>query len=205
MSIRADADKKFLLKFLLISIACFLYGLYCVYDGLIGYPSKLPRARAYAELADLDETERSKQWQVIAKENDWSHGKPDPPEEIEAGIMFQWAQLAVCLLVGIPLLIWYFRTKGSWIELDGDRLRTSWGKEFLLPAATALDKRKWEKKGIAKVEFGKSGQAETFKMDDFMYERKSMGEILKAIEKHVPADKITIGPVPSVKQKDIAG
>lgn len=196
MTIRAEADKKFLMKFLLISIACFAFGLYCIYDGLIGYPSQLPRARAFAELDHLDDSERTKQWQVIAKEKGWSHGLPDPPEEIEGKILWQWIMLGVCSLVGVPLLIWYFRTKGSWVELDGKTVRTSWGKEFDLTTVTELDKRKWAKKGIAKVGFNQGNTTETFKLDDFMYSRDEMGKILAEVEKHVPADRIIGAELP---------
>lgn len=50
MNIRATTEIKFLLKFLLIGIACFAFVLWSVYDGLVKYPNQMPRAVAWEKL-----------------------------------------------------------------------------------------------------------------------------------------------------------
>jgi hypothetical protein len=52
-----------------------------------------------------------------------------------------------------------------------------------------VDKRLWERKGIAYVEYEVPGSAERrqFKLDDFVYERQPTDAIFERIEKHVSA------------------
>ena len=193
MSIRAVANKKFLLKYVFIALACIAFGLWSIYDGLIGYPKKLPKAEAYAEISELAPTERSKRWQVISKENGWSPGLPDTPEVIEGKIMFQFFMAGVTGLVGIPLLIWYFKTRNTYVELDGERVRASWGPEFDLGSVNRVDKSKWSKKGIAKLEIDGGNSTSKFKLDDFMYSREEVGEILRAVEARLSPNQIVGG------------
>ncbi len=193
MSIRADADKKFLLKYFLIAIACIAFSLWSLYDGFIGYPQTLTEAKAYAELAKLGPTEQSQRWQALAKEKGWSAGVREAPEIIEGKIKFQFFMAAASGLVGIPLLIWYFRTRGTYLELEGDRLTASWGPTFDISSVTSLDKRKWSKKGIARLEYSGGSATGKFKLDDFMYSREAVGEILKAVESRLSPSQIIGG------------
>ena len=76
------------------------------------------------------------------------------------------------------------------MELDGERLTASWGPAFEIGSVTSVDKRKWSKKGIAKLEYSDGNATKKFKLDDFMYNRAAVGEILKAIEGRLSADQI---------------
>ena len=95
MTLRANADKKFLFKFLLIGLICVGFALYSLYDGLVKYPSWMPSAEAWAELkADesLDDAERDARYKVLAEQNGWPtkrHGKS--PYDIEQLII--WLRL----------------------------------------------------------------------------------------------------------------
>jgi hypothetical protein len=193
MSIRAVADKKFLLKYLIIAVACIGFALWSLYDGLVVYPDKLVQAKAYDELADLGSTEQSKRWQALAKENGWSPGRQEPPDVVQGKLVFQFVMAAISGLVGIPLLIWYVKTRGTFLELNDGRLTASWGPAFDLDSVSGLDKRKWSKKGIAKVEYDEGSTTKKFKLDDFMYTRAAVGEILKAVEARLSPAQIVGG------------
>jgi hypothetical protein len=56
-----------------------------------------------------------------------------------------------------------------------------------LDAITELDKRLWDRKGIAMVsyELPGGGGSGTLKLDDFIYEREPTDEIYKRIEDYV--------------------
>lgn len=193
MSVRANADKKFLLKYLFIALACIAFALWSLYDGLVVYPNKLIQAKAYADLAELGSTEQSKRWQVLAKENGWSPGMQEAPEIVAGKLKFQFVMAALAGLVGIPLLVWYLKTRGTHLDFDGQRVTASWGPAFELGSVTSLDKRKWSKKGIAKLEYSDGDATKNFKLDDFMYSRQEVGEILTAIEDRLSPAQITGG------------
>ncbi len=121
MTIRADAELKFLRKYLFIAFACIAFGLYCLLDGIVLAPKKMPRSEAYAELEQnvADKTEKSKRWQEIIKERGWENGIPEKnPKQLREYIVWQYVMASGCALVSFPLIIFYVRTKGTWIEGD---------------------------------------------------------------------------------------
>ncbi|MEM7456455.1 MAG: hypothetical protein AAF456_19070 [Planctomycetota bacterium] len=192
---RANADTKFLLKFLIISIALLGYLLYCLYDGLYAYPKELERAEGYAAIKSIeDDAERDERWKEITTENNWKYVPvPKPPEEVEWSITEQFIQAALCAIIALPLLIWYFRKKSSWVESDGSSLSSSWGQKFSFEDVQEIDKKKWDKKGIALIKYQDGGEEETFKFDDLAYDRKVMDQILYGLEQAVGAEKIVNG------------
>ena len=100
----------------------------------------------------------------------------------------------VAFLVGLPVLYNYFRSRNSWIETDGKRVTTSRGQVVELEQVQGVDKRRWEKKGIAKVSYLDQEGVSILVIDDFKYERAPMGEILAQIEAKVDRDKIVGAP-----------
>lgn len=213
MKVRADVDNKFIRRFLFIAIGCFVFMLWGLYDGLYTNPLELERAIAYKELSkkvesgQMTESEKDEQWKSLVNERGWALAKPKSPEVAQNYVYFQWFVFALGLILGVFFLIKYFKLLNSWMEADDKTVTTSWGESLQLDRVTGIDKRKWEKKGIAKVSFtDESGRARTMIFDDFKYHRESMAEIMKRAEKHVPADKIIGGATPpqNVSQEEPA-
>ena len=193
MSVRAEADTKFLRKYLFIALACVAFAIYCLVDGIVLAPNKMPQTVAYADLADQfpDMTERSNEWQRVVKENDWPYVIPEKtPEELESYIMWQYIMAAGCFLVAIPLVVWYQKTKGTHVEADETAIRGSWGVEVPLDSIESVDKKKWHNKGIAKITYSDAGNQKVFVLDDFKYLREPMGKIMEIIESKVAPQKI---------------
>ena len=192
---RANADKKFLLKFLIISIALIGYLAYCLYDGFYKYPKELKRAEGYAAIKDIDDDAvRDERWAEITSEKGWKRlPVPKAPDEVEWTIKEQYIQAVLCAIVALPLFIWYFRKKSSWVEADGNSIKSSWGQGFNYEDVVEIDKKKWEKKGIALVKYKSGSDEETFKLDDLAYDRKVMDQILYDLEQAVGEDKIVNG------------
>ena len=145
---------------------------------------------------DLAENEKTQKWEALAKENGWSHAEPEYTEaEWKSKIKWEQYPMAIAsFLVGIPVLINYFRSRNSWIETDGENLTTSWGKSFSLKSVTEINKRKWQSKGIAKLKYTDGDSSRTFVMDDFKYSQQEMGEIMSVAESFVKAENILHGP-----------
>ena len=199
-TIRANVDKKFIRRFLIISIGCFLFMLWGLYDGLYTYPSKLRKSHEYEKLAvqlesgELTEDERGQEWIQITEENGWSLTKPDEAKNIENGIKFQWVIFGVGLVLGIFFLIKYIRLLGTWVEGDDSKLSTSWGQTIHFKNIQQINKTKWAKKGIAKIEYAEeNGASKQMVFDDFKYDQKAMGNILAQAEKDLSKDQIVGG------------
>jgi hypothetical protein len=194
MTVRADYEEGFFRKFLLIALVCFAYSIWCLYDGWIAYPAKLQRAEVYhTEMAPLGE-ERSKAWIERTEKEGWPQDIPKEPAKIENDIVWQYIQIGICLLVGVPLLLKYLMARGSYIEADGQSIRPSWRSQPVpLDAITKIDKSRWKKKGIAKLFYQVDGQTYSFVMDDFKFARQPMSEIMSLAERNLP-DTSIVGP-----------
>lgn len=196
-SIRADVDNKFIRRFLFVAIGCFLFMLWGLYDGLYKEPKDLARSLAYNELierqesGEITESERAVQWDTMTTENGWESTKPDTPENEQNDIYFQWFVFGVGLVCGVFFLIKYLRLLNTWIEADDAGVTSSWGDGLKFKDIKQIDKKKWPKKGIAKIEYAnEAGVKKTMVFDDFKYERSKMAEIMKRAETNLSDEQI---------------
>lgn len=204
--IRADYDPKYFRRFLYIGLGCFAFTAWCFYDALIGYPAKLERANVYWTPSDERPGEyigmEREPWRTIVREKGWPIDPPDQPEVIEHKIQSQYFYAAICFLIAIPCLLKWFLAKGSWVEGDGQRLHTSWGPEFSYDEISKVDKSKWQKKGITRIDYESDGRQLSFGFDDFKFQREPMSQILLQIEAGLKDEQITGGARESGEQKE---
>lgn len=206
MDIRADVNNKFIRRFLYIAIGCFLFMLWGLYDGLYTSPKKLKAAKAYQELfeqreeGEITESERAENWKVMATEQGWGLDRPKRPEEAQNYVYFQWFVFGLGLILGLFFLIKYLRLLNSWVQADDKGVSSSWGESLQFDRIQQINKRKWEKKGIARVAFqDESGAAKTMVFDDFKFDREMMGMIISLAEKNLTDDQIIGGLRESAK------
>lgn len=196
-SIRADVDQKFIRRFLFVAIGCFLFMLWGLYDGLYKEPKDLQRSLAYKKLTErqesgeITESERATLWDTMTAENGWESTKPDTPENEQNDIYFQWFVFGVGLVCGVFFLTKYLRLLNTWVEADDGGVTSSWGDSLKFKDIKQIDKKKWPKKGIAKIEYAnEAGAKKTMVFDDFKYSRKKMAEIMKLAEANLSDDQI---------------
>lgn len=208
MNVRAPADKTFLRKFLIISLVCIGFSFWALYDGAIGFPKKkLEPALAYEELEQkgLSDSEIAKQWLTIAEQNGWPLSKPKSVKDAQGSIQQQYMMMAAALAVGIPMLIWYFRTLSAWVETTPTGLTSSWGQSVEFSQVTQLDKKKWYDKGIARLNYEASGGGpKQFVLDDFKFIRGEMAKVMEWVEQHVPREKVVNDNPPASKPTEPA-
>ncbi len=204
MNLRANPETKFLLKYLLIGIGCLAFFAWSMYDGFVKFPGEIPRAEAWEELetemgANPDQTEKNERWKKIAEENGWSKKQlsvDDELPQLKTKIIYQYVFMALGLLIGLPCLLWYLKSKNSWIESTKDGLKSSNGQEFSLKQIEKFDKKKWEKKGIGVIHFrSDDGSIEKFILDDLKYDRKTTDEIVRWVESNISKELIVNGPL----------
>ncbi len=185
MSDRANFQKSYLTRYLVLAGFCLPLALWFFYDGLIGYPHQLTIAKEYDPLRELDPEERRTQWESIAKAKGWPTEAPEKKAvEIEDSIVGQYVWGFAKLVAGLVALGYYIRSRGSWVEPTATGLTTSWGQTFDFKDVVRVDKKKWDSKGIAKVTYRDNTLTRTFVFDDFKYDREPLGNILRTWKRH---------------------
>ena len=205
MNLRANPEKWFLLKYLLIGLVCLAFAGWATYDAFVKAPAKMPRAQAWEELEAkiaADDTlttgeNLSPMWKKISEENGWESKRlteEHPVASIKKFILYNYGFIAIGLAVGIPCVLWYLKNKGKWIESTEDGLRSSDGQELKISQITQFDKIKWEKKGIGVLHYtNDQGAEEKFIVDDLKFERKTTDKIVAWIEEQIPGEMIVNG------------
>lgn len=198
MNVRADANQRFLLRFLIIGLFCFAGMLWFLYDGFIGYPKELVRAKAYKELEVETPEIQSEKWYAMAAAKGWNNEIPESPSHVEQDIVVQFVMAGLFGLAGAGFLFWYLRSKSTWIEMDEKGIHSSWGARIEFDEIQSMNKRRWDKKGIAKL----IGNENVFVLDDFKYDRPSVDTIIREVESRLNRDQIQHGQTEA--EKDLA-
>lgn len=155
-------------------------GLWFGYDGFIGYPKHNQRVRdleAQKAIATTDEEKNRIQTQIV------EHGKEHTPSDIR----LQRILFYVLPPLGIILFVrWIYISRGAYRMGADNVLHVPGHSPVPLESITEIDKRLWDRKGIAYISYELSdGQKGTAKLDDFIYKREPTDEIFKRIEEHV--------------------
>jgi hypothetical protein len=198
VKIRAHANMRFFIRFLLIGLFSFVWGLYSLYDAAIGYPNQRVRAHKYEEFQEQENFETK--WINFARDQGWPLQNPGEPQS-DVNIFYNYAMAAICTPLGILFMVRVLRARGRWIEGDDSGVRASWGPEFTYDRVMRLEKRKWKGKGIAKVFFESGGGTKQFVIDDFKFKRHPTDEILCQLEAKIDPGLITGGP-PEASQEE---
>ncbi|MGB7343870.1 MAG: hypothetical protein WBD20_06640 [Pirellulaceae bacterium] len=209
--IRAPFDPKYFRRFLWVSLVCFASSLWFLYDAKVKYPANGKIAVAYEamktefdkanpdeavdDLMPLSQTKWLRAWEATAKQNNWPIQPPaKTAKEIAEDIGKQYFMMVLCGLVGVPCLIKWWRARGTWVEGDEEIIRSSRGQELRIANIVKIDKRKWEEKGIAKIQYRTDDDRKrTFVMDDFKYQREPMAKIMAFAEAGLASEEEAAG------------
>lgn len=182
------------------------FGAYFLYDGSIGYPKQVEMAKKkewfHGEfLATFDEARKKgtldqwiaeqkakelptgadsepPKWVTYAAANGWPEDpKPYTEQEIAEQFYFGYSCLAAALTVGFIVL----RRKDTVLRGELDHFVTPKGLKVLFADIFRVDKRKWDRQGLAYVWFknDNSGRSKKAVIDDLMYD--GAGKVLERI------------------------
>lgn len=194
MAIRSNDDKRYSRRFIIMGAVICGFSLWCLYDGLVKYPREQARGLAFDKLSSEG---REKEWDEYAIERGWSNSipeQPKPEEEYHSSLYMQYSMAVITALIGVPMLVMALRSRGTWVESTDDGITSSWGQGFDFDQVLLVDKKRWQKKGIAKVYYQDADQKRRFVLDDFKFERPTMDQILYELEQRIDPDKIINGP-----------
>ncbi len=69
----------------------------------------------------------------------------------------------------------------------------SWGPSVLFTQIDAFDKKRWDKKGIAKIRYSADGKHRTFILDDCNFEHLPIRAMVRLVESKIQPDQIVGG------------
>ncbi len=222
LPLRAENNPKFYSRFKWLGLGAIAFMLYCLYDGYVNYPAQMERGQALIEIAEDVLPEEKKReisqaghgphdayllikkqmpdypdlkeaWESKASAEGWP---TIPPKKLrtEGDILGQYVMAGIALLGGIWFLTTVLRTSGRWFELNENGITSRWGESFSLDQVTAIDKKQWRDKGIARVRYTTPrGRQRTFVVDNYKYHKKTTDEIMRQIELGAGYDKIVNG------------
>ena len=102
MKIRADVNMGFYIRFLLIGLFGFGFGLWSLHDAAIKYPAQRVRAHKYEELKEQDNFET--EWIDYARSKNWPLQDPGEPKS-DIDIVFNYVMAVICTPLGIWFLV----------------------------------------------------------------------------------------------------
>ncbi len=197
MQVRANSNSKFLLRFLLIALGLIGWGLYSLYDATITGPKKMKKAKEYWVEGDEDEPwvqkHTGEEWSEIAKKKNWGIGEPKTPTGALGYTYYNYVMAFGCIPIGAFALFKYLQSSKTWIELDGATFQTSKGVKFDVDQIKSIDKKKWDKKGLATILYSDGGEDKQYVLDDFKYLREPTDAILYHIEQSLEDDQLLNG------------
>ncbi len=203
IQLHADFSNSFRNRYLIVGIVLTGFTFWCLYDGLVTYPKQREQTQEpwdkYQEIVEeittkpnteqppetaIQEQDIKKRWEAIANEKGWSTELPPEEPKTDNDITVQYIMAAITGCLALPFLVSYFRSRGQWVELDDDGIRTSRGQEFRLNQITVIDKRKWKNKGIAVISYLKpeDGRERKFVLDAFKFQATPTDQMMEVID-----------------------
>lgn len=143
-------------RFIMVA-AMLIYGALSIKDGFVVYPA----ANAAAQKRGLEDL-------------------PHPGDDIPLNKILGVTLPPLALLV----LVWtLYRSRGEY-RLDGSVLHVPGHPPLPLEALRTIDRGRWDRKGIARIEYQLPGSdnSEWFTLDDFIYERGPTDAIFVKLE-----------------------
>jgi hypothetical protein len=177
----AEPDAGYRWKHLIMSVLMIAGGLWFAYDGWKKWPEENRRIDQVQKDKDAAQAAgNSARVEELAKELQ-SMSKHTP---MDIGI--QKALAFVLPAFGIFWGVWTLKDTRGVYRMTGNTLAVPGHPPVSVDDIRRIDKRKWDKKGIAYLhyEIGQPPRAGVLKLDDFAYERKPTDDILDRVEKN---------------------
>lgn len=188
MAHRATVANGYRWRLIIIAVVCLGYSGWCVYDGAYMLPEKQDK-RAVFEQFVADNGPDPALWAAEARRLGWAI---EEPKEIgENDILTQWLQLAIVLPIGLYNLYLFLMWSRRFVEGDASGVRANGGRAFTWDQVAAVDAHKWDRKGIAYIEFESGSGQQMLVLDDWKMEREPTDAIFELLRGNVPEEKVS--------------
>ena len=153
----ARASRSYRVKWVIMGLAMLAYGWWSLYDGFVKWPRDNQQAVAEATSA----------------------GKPVPEKlpHDHLGIFLNKLIGITLQPLGLFVLFWAFHSSRGEYRLIGETLHVPGHPPVPFDAIRAIDQSKWDRKGIAFIDYEAGGNTGRLKLDDYIYEREPTDQI----------------------------
>lgn len=185
MAAEARVSPRWVVRTAVVIVITGLYGLWCLYDGLVAYPRRNAQIDAYQRHLHED---RLADWEVMAAERGWA-ARPDlNARKSNDDIAQQFLMLAICGVIGLPAvlrLLWAWPRK---MAADDSGFVNVRGVRIPYAAIRTVDKSKWNSKSIAVVHYELDGVRGKTTIDDWIF--RGGAAVLAEIEARLPGAEV---------------
>jgi hypothetical protein len=164
----AGPGRSYRIKHYVLVAVLIAAGAWFAYDGFVKYPAQNRAADAKGQPRPHGVGPHG------------GYGEWDIPSNVALGIALP--------PLGIALLLWTLYFSRGVYRLAGNTLHIPGHPPIPLDAICRIDKKQWDKKGIAYIEYELPGaERGRFRFDDYLYDREPADRIFEIIEKHAQA------------------
>jgi hypothetical protein len=172
----AKASTEYRVKRLLMVVLLVGWGGWSLYDGYVKYPrdnARIAELRKEIEKLPPADEQRTK------KEVELRQIKAYTDTDIFLNRLLGWTLPPL----GLAMLVFALHNSRGEYRLRGETLSVPGHPPVPLSAMDSIDRTKWDRKGIAHVNYTLlNGTKGRLRLDDFIYEREPTDEIFKRIE-----------------------
>lgn len=155
------------------------FGLWFLYDGVIGYPSKNEQ---FAKYEEMRKEGREGEWLAYSEKQGWP-AKPPKHAYEPSQIRAQYFLAGVSTAFGLGAMGWLLICRSRKVWMDDEAIYGDNGKRVRFEDIDGVNKKKWESKGIAYALYEENGKMRRLTIDDYKY--AGAEEILRAVEAHL--------------------
>jgi len=131
-------------------------------------------------------------WKEKTSNEDWVEDYPGEPKN-EYAIDQQFYMVAGIFPFALFFIFRFFRNRGRWVEATDEGIVASWGQSVRFSQIDEFDKKRWDKKGIAKIRYSADDKRRTFVLDDCNFEHLPIRAMVRLVESNIRADQIVGG------------
>lgn len=192
MAASASLSTQYAVRMGLIIVVFTGFTLWCLYDGLVAYPEINRQITALEQQrAEQEKQAEDASGQIISVPHAVQHADGLKPSDRKSDwdIRTQFIMAVMCVLIVVPValrLIWAWPRRMS---TDDDGFRSTAGELIPYSAITRIDKRKWNRKGIAVVHYERQGKERRTRIDDWIF--RGGEAVLKEVEAHTGLGDVT--------------
>ena len=163
-------------------------GLWFLYDGYIGWPKYNEKLAEVEKRRDEAELKDPQQYQALSQQISRMHAKYS-----DASLFLQKLLGYSLPPIGILFLIRMLHVSRGEVRLKDEVITAPGHPPVPFTSILELDKRQWDRKGIAYVKYNADGRTGTLVLDDFVYEQEPIDAIYDRVLKYVSPSEPAAG------------
>lgn len=177
MDVHARISKEWRRRMMLLGAMIWGSGLWFLYDGYVAWPTEAERFGEFERMAQAKIAAReaggmkdvavTRAWEKQAAEKGW--GKDVPKRRTEGDIAGQRIIGWAFVVAGVFFTAWVAWNHTRSVRADGEVITGASGEQVKFDEIVAMDRRKWEDKGIAYAIYERSGRRKRLTLDDHKF------------------------------------